>query len=150
VVCSEHVTIMKAEERERLFPLPNPAQLPTVSFDPDLPLWKIANHRAIAEILSREQRGDFLCLIGGTAQKPIYEAVGNKNSLTVEYGIGYYGVFEPFRVFESYTHQAAVYARWNNDPDGNSYDAVIPNYFDPADFQVDNPNGATICCFWRG
>jgi glycosyltransferase involved in cell wall biosynthesis len=93
------------------------------------------NTRAGSEINKRLERGDFLCLIAGLAQQPIANAVGESKCICVEYGVGYYGVFSKFRVFESYTHQSAVYASCKPfDPDGALYDAVIPNSYDPEDF----------------
>ena len=66
----------------------------------------------------------------GNYQQPIAQAV---NLLTVEPGIGYTGVFSAFRVFESYAWMHYVYGLLKQD-DGVWYDAVIPNYFDVADF----------------
>ena len=66
----------------------------------------------------------------GNYQKPIADAV---KLLTIESGIGYTGVFAAHRVFESYAWMHYIYGLLNQD-DGVWYDAVIPNYFDPADF----------------
>jgi glycosyltransferase involved in cell wall biosynthesis len=55
--------------------------------------------------------------------------------MVVEYGIGYNGTFAKYRVFESYAHMHKVWgAQGGYDPDGKFYDAVIPNYLDPADY----------------
>src|SRR4029077_1428925 len=63
------------------------------------------------------------------------------NHQTVEFGIGYGGVFAKYKVFESYSwmhsvyaHQAACQGKTSHDIDGNFYDAVIPNYFEVEDF----------------
>ena len=55
----------------------------------------------------------------------------------VEFGIGYGGVFAKYKVFESAIWQHAVYGQTLGAcaANGNFYDAVIPNYFDPADFE---------------
>jgi glycosyltransferase involved in cell wall biosynthesis len=66
----------------------------------------------------------------GTYQKPIADAVG---LLTIEPGIGYTGVFSNYRVFESYAWMHYIYGLLHIE-NGAWYDAVIPNYFDPADF----------------
>jgi glycosyltransferase involved in cell wall biosynthesis len=55
--------------------------------------------------------------------------------MSVEFGIGYHGVFSKYRVFESYAWMHHIYGELHQG-DGNSYDAVIPNYFDPADFPL--------------
>jgi len=133
-VSASHVSILSAAERERFFGDPDANELPSPTFDPTVRFWKIVNARAAGEILSRLQPRDYLCLIGGLAQKPIADLIGEGESMTVEYGIGYTGIFARYKVFESYTHQALVYGRTAADPDGFAYDAVIPNYFDPEDF----------------
>jgi glycosyltransferase involved in cell wall biosynthesis len=53
--------------------------------------------------------------------------------MSVEYGIGYYGVYAPFRVYESYAHMHYVQGTLKDD-NGRYFDAVIPNYFEPEDF----------------
>ena len=50
------------------------------------------------------------------------------------YGVGYFGTFARFRVFETYSHQAAVYGTQSREPDSFAYDAVIPNSYDPDEF----------------
>jgi len=95
------------------------------------PHWTESNDRAIEEIRKRIQPGDFICVIAGWCQKAIADAFPDNK--TVEYGIGYTGIFSPFKVFESYSHMHHVYGLGNTD-DGGFFDAVIPNYFDPADF----------------
>jgi glycosyltransferase involved in cell wall biosynthesis len=54
----------------------------------------------------------------------------------VEWGIGYEGTFAKYRVFESYAWMHAVYGmqRGAGCADGGAFDAVIPNFFDVADF----------------
>ena len=88
------------------------------------------NQNAIEAINSRKQAKDILLCPMGNYQEPISKAV---NLLTVEPGIGYSGVFSSYRVFESYAWMHYVYGLLKKD-NGAWYDAVIPNYFDPADF----------------
>ena len=88
------------------------------------------NLNAINAILENKQDEDILLCTMGNYQKPIADAV---KLLTIEPGIGYTGVFSSFRVFESYAWMHFVYGLLNSD-NGAWYDAVIPNYFDPADF----------------
>lgn len=88
------------------------------------------NMNAIKAILERKQERDILLCPMGTYQKPIADAV---NLLAIEPGIGYTGVFSSHRVFESYAWMHYIYGLLKVD-DGVWYDAVIPNYFDPADF----------------
>ena len=85
---------------------------------------------AIVAINERKQARDFLLCPWGNFQQPIAEAV---NLMAVESGIGYQGVFAKYRVFESYAWMHHVYGLLGMH-DGSWYDAVIPNYYHPADF----------------
>lgn len=88
------------------------------------------NQNTIKAILERRENKDILLCPMGNYQQPIADAV---TLTTVESGIGYSGVFSSHRVFESYAWMHYVYGLLKQD-DGGWYDAVIPNYFDPADF----------------
>lgn len=94
--------------------------------------WIESNNNAIAEINERIQQGDIICLIAGLCQKQIADAF--PSNPVVEYGIGYEGSFADFRVFESYSHMHWVYGKVMQSDNGRHYDCVIPNYFDPAEF----------------
>jgi glycosyltransferase involved in cell wall biosynthesis len=88
------------------------------------------NQNAIEAINERKQSDDLLLCPMGNYDKPIADGV---KLLAVESGIGYTGVFTAYRVFESYAWMHYIYGLLNQD-DGCWYDAVIPNYFDTADF----------------
>jgi len=98
--------------------------------DPTDEVYQTFNKNAIREILARKQPHDFLLCPMGTYQKPIADAVG---LTTVESGIGYSGVFAPFKIFESYAWMHHIYGL-SGQVNGSFYDAVIPNYYDPDDF----------------
>ena len=66
----------------------------------------------IKEIKKRIQPKDFICIIGGLAQKPVSDAF--PQNIAVEYGIGYSGVFSNYKVFESYAWKHAIYAQHRN------------------------------------
>lgn len=89
---------------------------------------------AIAAINERKRPDDFLLVMQGTYQKPIADAVGLW--LTCEPGIGYRGSYARFRAFESAYLQNFTYGSEHpfQSINGNYYDRVIPNYFDPNDF----------------
>lgn len=98
---------------------------------------------AINHINSIKRPDDFLLITQGTHQKAIADAV--ELYLTVEPGIGYRGSFKNFgarnqlanhRGFESSYIQNFTYGSENPRAsiNGNYYDRVIPNYFDPKDF----------------
>jgi glycosyltransferase involved in cell wall biosynthesis len=105
-----------------------------IPFDPAL--WGPLNAAVIGEIAARIEPGDVICLIAGRCQEVIARAFPDRAA--VEFGIGYGGSFADFRVFESYAWMHSTYAaQGGTDPhalDGNAYHAVIPNYFDLADF----------------
>jgi glycosyltransferase involved in cell wall biosynthesis len=104
-------------------------------FGQDLPHWKVFNRRAIRAMKSRIQQKDLICIIGGHAHRPIVEAF--PNHISVEFGVGYSGVFHKFKVFESYAWMHTVYGTFTKDANllnGNWYDAVIPSYIEPEKF----------------
>jgi glycosyltransferase involved in cell wall biosynthesis len=130
--CDELITIVtKAEQRAWFGEYDFGQQFFNIDWDPAKPCWVIPNTRAIAEISKRAKAKDFVCIIGGVCQKQISD--GLPDLMSVEYGIGYTGVYSKFRVYESYAHMHYVHGVLNED-DGRFFDAVIPNYFDPADF----------------
>ncbi len=96
---------------------------------------QIFNRNAIAAIRERMRAGDFLLCTMGTYQRPIATADYPAHLWVVEPGIGYEGVFSKFRAFESYAWMHYIYG-CTGQRDGSWYDAVIPNYYDPADFPV--------------
>lgn len=103
------------------------------------------NANTIKEINARKADQDILLCPMGNYQQPIAQAV---NLLTVEPGIGYTGVFSAFRVFESYAWMHYVYGLLKQD-DGVWYDAVIPNYFDVADFPYEEQKEDYLLYFGR-
>lgn len=104
-------------------------------FAADDAVWTTFNENASRQVLRRKRDGDLLLMPFGIGHKPVMDAV--KMPFSIESGIGYAGVCAPFKVFESYAWMHYIYGR-----DGISnpkwYDAVIPNYFDPNDFDY-NP-----------
>lgn len=100
-------------------------------FDPHNETWRQFNNRVIRLIGEYAEPTDFICVIAGRCQQAIADAF--PHMLCVEFGVGYGGVFAPFKVFESYAWMHTVYGSQQSDPhqaDGAFYDAVIPNYFD--------------------
>lgn len=104
-----------------------------ITWEPSDEHWVVGNQRAVEQIKERIQPNDLICVIAGVCQQEIARRF--PNNITVEYGIGYSGVFSDFKVFESYSHMHWVYGRQDSD-NGRWYDDVIPNYFDPADFKL--------------
>lgn len=138
--CTEFVCVGKKSERLKTYGDYNwhseffkhdPADLAHQTF----------NLRAAAEILARKEPNDFLLIPMGNYQKLVADTV--KLNLTVESGIGYEGIFAPYRVFESYGWMHYIYGLLQGQSqnrgswgDGKFYDTVIPNYYDPTDFEI--------------
>lgn len=109
------------------------------------PHWVEMNQSAIEYIRPRIKTNDIICLIAGHCQKQIADAF--PNHLSVEYGIGYDGVFSNYKVFESYSHMHYTYGK--QDAFGGGYfDTVIHNYFDPIDFEFGDGSGDYL--LWMG
>lgn len=136
--CTEFVTIVtKAEQAEWFGGNDLYKELNNLTWDPYEPHWLTSNERAVTEIAKRRHDRDFICVLGGGSQKPIADMF--PELMTVEFGIGYSGVFAKYRVFESYAWMHAVYGSRTTVPGvmsarGAFYDAVIPNYYEVEDF----------------
>lgn len=95
----------------------------------------------IQEINKIKKEDDFLLITQGTYHEPIDKGVGLY--LTIEPGVGYRGSYAKFRAFESSYMQNFTYGGDNPRAsiNGNYYDRVIPNYFDPNDFEIADKKG---------
>jgi glycosyltransferase involved in cell wall biosynthesis len=113
----------------------------TASFDTNLPHWQVFNATVINKMRERLEPKDFICVIGGSAHKPIADAFPQHT--TVEFGIGYGGTFAKYRVFESYAWMHSIYAGHKNPTttDGGFFDAVIPGYLEPEMFPEGDGDG---------
>ena len=97
---------------------------------------------AIEEINKRKEPRDMLLTVSGKHHKGIADAT---DLMTVEYAVGYEGVFSKYKVFSSYAWMHYIYGLLgskidpkklqNGSVNGQWYDAVIPHYFDPKDFE---------------
>lgn len=90
---------------------------------------------AIVEVGKRKRPLDFILPFWGAGVRPVCDA--HQDLLCVEPGIGYAGGhWAKYKIFESY----AIYHAYYGLPAVGQcmqswYDTVIPNYFDPDDFQ---------------
>lgn len=141
--CTEHISCISKEQQAELF-------TPPLVWDWRTPLWQTMANNAIREIGKRAQPDDFLCFIAGT-QKPIAEAF--PDMMSVEFGVGYAGVFAPFVVYESYAWMHAVYGSQAGGSvmarEGKNFDAVIPNAYDPDEFPLGKGDGGYLLYMGR-
>lgn len=136
--CTEHHTVFSTKERKKWFGDYDPvgvSVIPKITWNSFDPPWKTMNRRVMA-LMKNADKYDIFCPIAGWCQQPIAAARPEMN--VAEWGIGYKGVVNRERwgwCFESLTWQHHVYGRQSFDH-GRWYDTVIPNSFDPADFEL--------------
>jgi glycosyltransferase involved in cell wall biosynthesis len=95
----------------------------------------IFNLLCIDEIKKRKKPRDFILTFWGITQKTITDQF--PDCIIVEPSIGYPtgATFAPFKVFVSYAWMHFVYGRNHKDESKMWYDCVIPNFFDPSEFE---------------
>jgi len=108
-------------------------------FDVNDGVYQIWNARAIEEIQKRKQEGDLVLAFWGTGHRAVCDAL--PDMCIVEPGIGYTDTFAPYRVFESYALYHAKLGIKNVSScfvhdDEFENDTIIPNYYDPNDFEL--------------
>lgn len=132
VECDDHVVIVEEERRREWFGDGFDTVLTPLRWEQAEPYWRHANVNAVRALLERAHERDLLCLTTGWPQAPISQALP---FLTVaEWAVGYEGVLpKSHRAFESQAWMHYVYGK-GGEANGRWYDAVIPNFFDPADF----------------
>lgn len=139
--CDGFVSCMSADE-QRGFVGDTPYQ--AVPFEAGSPLFDTFNKRAAQHLRSIKQPGDVIATIAGSAQHFVSEHHPELRFL--EYSIGYAGVCAPFRVFQSQAWRHLVHGFTRVDS-GRDFDAVIPPWFNVADFPfTDQPNDYVAYC----
>jgi glycosyltransferase involved in cell wall biosynthesis len=134
--CTEHIELFTTEERLAWFGEHDPnSTWGHVTWDPSSEPWRICNERAQYEILVRAQPHDLLLLTAGTAQEPLSASL--PDLLACEPFVGYKGLWSERCAFESHAWRHHVYGLKGIET-GRHYDTVIPNFFDPDDFDVDD------------
>lgn len=109
-----------------------------ITWGPQDKHWVHFNNQAIVEIKKLIKPGDIIMHFAGWCQKQVGDAFPNNR--TIEAGIGYTGVYGQFNVYESYAHMHYVHGD-KKDDNGNFYDTVIPNYYDPKEFPFSKERG---------
>ena len=131
VDCTEHITIVTNEERQLWFGHNDWSKdFFDIKFDANMPYWVKSNSTAIQEISKRIEPGDIICLIGGNCHKVIADSFPQNKS--VEFAIGYEGVFAKYRVYPSYAWMHYIHG-WLHQ-DGSPNETIIPHYFDTDEF----------------
>jgi glycosyltransferase involved in cell wall biosynthesis len=131
VICTEHVPVTFNDDLEKAYG----------SYDWKKNFFKhntsdhahrVFNERAIVEVGKRKQPKDFVLCFWGYAHRPVFQA--HPELIPVEPGIGCTNEpCCPQNIYESYAVMNQIYGKYGKSP--HWYDAVIPNYFDPADFE---------------
>ncbi len=139
-VCTEHIDVITDEFRKQFYP--DEWHEKQWDYNVHDECHKEYFAKTIEEATKRAGKDDFLLCSWGWGHQPIAVALGDRMTV-VEPGIGYKDTFCSFRVFESYNWMSHVYGRGELDrktgqrvplENGRFFDAVIPNYFDPKDF----------------
>lgn len=129
---AEHVPIVTSIARRRWFGDETWAETVFNHWDPAEPCWAEMNLSAVAAISARLEPHDIIGLTMGRCQQAIYDAF--PNHVRAEVGIGYDGpILGSHWCVESEAHRHYLYGK-NGITDGRLYDTVIPNAFDPDDY----------------
>ena len=138
---AEHVPLVSREEQAAWFPGWDPARSawnPPGAWEPSSPWWTTFNERAAVAIRERSAPGDIVGVTMGTSQEPVARAL--PELMAVEVGVGYAGVWAPYRVFESWAWRHYLATRQPTD-DVRFFDTVIPNFFEPEAFPAGRGDG---------
>ena len=133
--CTEHVEVIKFDDRARWFGDETWTEQVFDRWDPDDSCWTESNTAIIRAIGERLEPGDIIGITAGRCQAAIADAF--PAHLKAELFAGYEGIM-PDRThicFESEAWRHYQYGRYGI-TDGRFFDAVIPNFFDPDEFAL--------------
>lgn len=131
---AEHVQVISATDRHNWFGDETFEENVFDRWDQADPCWVQTNTATVAAIRRRIQPGDIVAITAGRCQQAIADAF--PDHVNAEVFAGYEGIM-PERThicFESEAWRHHSYGRCRID-DGRWFDAVIPNFFDPADLE---------------
>lgn len=137
----EFVQLYSKEEQDKLFENEQwykEGRVYEVEWNANKHYWSHFNKRTLEELKKRVRPHDLILIMGGLTQTFLVDAF--PDNLIVEYCVCYEGAFSQFKVFESYAEMHYWYGL-HKAGDGAFYDAVIPAYFDPSDFELSKEKG---------
>jgi glycosyltransferase involved in cell wall biosynthesis len=134
VVDAEHVTVLTNEDFKKTYGNYN-WRNNFFKFDVNDDVYHTFYQNAILEVGKRKQQNDFILPFWGSGVRPVVDA--HPDMIAVEPGIGYAeGHWCRFKIFESYAIYHAYLGLSNVKTCRQcNYEVVIPNYFDPDDFE---------------
>lgn len=130
---AEHVVVVSDDDRARWgYDVIDWRHTVFNQFDPTAAPWVTMNSRAVQAMAERVGPTDIIGLTMGTSQAAIRAAF--PQHVVAEVGVGYEGVLDStHRCFESEAWRHYIYGR-KGVVDGRFFDVVIPNAFDPDDY----------------
>lgn len=132
------VCITKKEQEHFLQDQPwYPDQYYKIPYRDDFFIWEFFNKRVLAQLHKNTQKGDFVLQTAGKSQKAITDAFPY---CTVEYAVGYEGIYSRYRVFETNAWMHHVYGL-KRIRLGSPFDTVIFNYYNVEDFMPGHHDG---------
>ena len=138
VPCTENIEYIPFELWNKYYGNKDPKEL--FSVDPQSELYRYAATHLPNEINKRikDPHNEIVLASFGYWAEELKQI--NKAAL-IEFGVGYEGIFSNYRAFESYAWQHTVYGLRKEHIDFKGwYDAIIPGYVDPDEFEFnDNP-----------
>jgi glycosyltransferase involved in cell wall biosynthesis len=134
-ICTKHISVTTHEEWFQLYGNKPNTEFYKINVDKEYAPYMAKfsqNSRKAIEENCKEPFEAFVCITwgGGTAQDV---AIEDLNQIVVESGIGYPHSIQNFRVYESYAWMHRCLKK-DNTEQGQWYQCVIPNAFDPELF----------------
>jgi len=132
--CNIHVTVITNDDWEEAYGTYDWRKT-FFKFDTSDHAYKTFHKNAIEAIGHHKQKNDFILPFWGAGVRPVCEA--HPDLICVEPGIGYAsGHWARWKIFESYAiYHAYLGLKSVGNCESPWYEAVIPNYFDPDDFE---------------